>query len=210
MTVLTDWQELLFAKYRHSPNVNGTVELLAAPIQDSRDVLDWILDQNNLDDAEGEILNFRGELIGVTRPLAQEPDENLLWLCNDEDAADDIDGSMSLAPDDLSTGGYLTGDDGIPSVSDPGAYMADTEYRALIRSKAATYRQKATRSAIYDYLLTFGVRCKINETDREVGFEPHSYDALNYWARDYIVSRGFRPAGIRVYITEQLESDSEV
>lgn len=205
-----EWQEILFAKYRYSPNILGLVELLSSPLQDTRDVLDWMLSQTSIDTAEGEILDFMGELIGVSRPPAQENDANILWLCRWEDIADDPGGTRSLAPEDLTTGGYLTKGNGILSKTDPGAYVTDTEYRALIRSKATTFRKKATRSVIYDYLLRFGIRAKIIESARVVELEPNSYDQLNYWFRDYIQAKGFRPSGIQMKIKIQTESDSEV
>jgi len=110
----------------------------------------------------------------------------------------------------LSTGGFLVGDDGILSKTAPGSYMPDAEYRQLIRAKGSTYRKQATRETVYTYLLQFGVRCKIIESARVAEFEPHAYDVLNYWVRNYITARGFRPNGIRVAIKQQTEPDSEV
>lgn len=210
MTVKSTWESRNFSKYRESPNVLGTIELMSDPLQSTEDVLDYILSHRSIDDAEGELLDFLGEMIGVKRPPAQESDDNLLWFCLPEDYADDLDGSMSLAPVDLSTGGYMTGHDGILSVTDPGSYVDDVEYRALIRTKAASFRKKADRETVYSYLLEFGVRCKIIESHRFVEFEPHSYDKLNYWVRNYIEERGFRPAGIQVKIKHQTSPDPEI
>lgn len=194
-------QERLFAKYRNSPNILGLMEILSSPSQDTQDVLDWLLGELSLSAASGKVLDFLGELVGVDRPPAQE--EDILWLCLDWETADDPDNHYGLAPDSLDEGGYLTGDDGILSQSSPGSYMPDDDYRLLIASKGATYRQKATREVVFTYLLELGVRCKIIETDKVVEFEPSSYDNLNYWLRDYIETRGFRPAGIQVSVAEQ-------
>lgn len=201
-------QERLFAKYRNSPNILGIMEILSDPAQDTRDVLDWLLGQLSLSTATGEVLDFFGELIGVTRPLAQEDD--ILWLCADWETADDPDNHYGLATDALTEGGYLTGDDGVLSKSSPGSYMGDDDYRELIASKGSTYRQKATRGIVYTYILELGIRCKIIESDKIVDLQPHSYDALNYWLRNYITSRGFRPAGIQIRIPDQTEPDPEV
>ena len=210
MTIQETWESRLFSKYRYSPNILGLVEILSDPLQSTNDALDYILSHRSIDDADGELLDFLGEMIGVQRPPSQEPDENLLWFCTPEDYPDDLDGSQSLAPVDLSTGGYMTGHNGIVSKDDPESYVSDVEYRALIRSKATTFRKTATREVIYEYLLQFGVRCKIIESERVAEFEPHSYDILNYWVRNYIETRGLRPSGIQVSVSHQTEPDSEV
>lgn len=199
-------QERLFAKYRDSPNILGIMEILSDPAQDTRDVLDWLLSGLSIDTAEGELLDFLGELIGVDRPPAQE--EDILWLCGDWETADDPDNHYGLAPDTLDEGGYLTGDDGLPSKSAPGTYMSDADFRDLIRSKGTSYRQKATRETVYEYLVDLGTRCKILETDKFVEFEPSSYADLNYWLRNYIENRGFRPAGIQIQIKPQTEPEA--
>lgn len=199
--IWTTKQERLFAKYRNSPNILGIMEILSSPTQDTRDMLDWLLGELSLSTASGEVLDFLGELIGVTRPPAQEDD--VLWLCLDWEVLDDPDNHYGLATDALTEGGYLTGDEGVLSKSSPGSYMVDDDYRALIASKGTTYRQKATRETVYSYLIELGVRCKIIEADKVVEFEPSSYDNLNYWLRNYIESRGFRPAGIQVSIKDQ-------
>jgi hypothetical protein len=208
--IKSTWEERNFSKYRYSPNILGLIELLSNPLQDTADVLNYILSHKSIDEAEGELLDFMGELIGVIRPPAQEPDGNLLWLCLPEDEADDLDGSMSLAPVDESTGGYLCGEDGILSVSDPGSYMSDTDYRVLIRAKASSFRKIADRETLYTYLLNFGVRCKIIESTRVAELEPHSYDALNYWVRDYIIKHGFNPSGIQIKFVPQTVPDPEL
>lgn len=201
-------QERLFAKYRNSPNILGIMEILSDPVQDTRDVLDWLLSGLSIDTAEGELLDFLGEIIGSDRPSAQETD--IFWLCGDWETPGDPENRHGLAPDSLDEGGYLTRDDGLPSKSAPGTYMSDVDYRELIRSKAASFRQDATRETVYEFLVDLGVRCKIIEAHRDVEFEPSSYDDLNYWLRGYIEARGFRPAGIRVRIKDQTEPSEEV
>lgn len=210
MTIKSTWESRNFSKYRHSPNILGLIDLLSSPLQDTADVLSYILSHQSIDDADGELLDFRGELIGVVRPPAQVPTSNLLYLCLPEDVATDLDGLRSLAPVDLSTGGIMSGPDGVLSVSDPGSYMSDSDYRVLIKAKAATFRLKATRENVYTSLLAFGVRCKIIESTREMEIEPHAYDILNYWVRNYMTTKGFKPAGIRVKMKTQTSPDPEI
>ena len=200
--------DVLFAKYRHSPNILGVLEILASPLQDSNDAIDYILDHLSIDTAEGEILDFLGELIGVTRSPAQE--EDVFCLCRDEEIADDPENHHGLATDGLAEGGFLTGDDGLVSKSVPGTYVSDAVFRAYIRAKAATFRKIATRETIYDYILQFGIRAKIIEGERDVQIEPSHYADLDYAIRSHLTNRGFRPAGIQVRIKQQTTSDSEV
>lgn len=198
----------LFAKYRHSPNILKVFEILADPKQDTRDILDWFQGQLSIGTAEGVILDFFGELIGVLRPPNQEPD--ILWLCGDWELADDVFNRFGLAPEDELSGGYCTGDNGCLHKTNPG--VADDEtYREYIYSKASTYRRNATRAVLYDYLLFFGCRFKVLEpANREIEFEPYDYAVINYHMRNYIETRGFRPAGIEVTIKNQTTPLSEV
>ena len=199
MTVHDEILGLDFSKYRHSPNILGVFEIIATPLQDTEDAADYILSHLSIDDAEGELLDFLGEVIGVKRPLAQEDDRNLLWLCHDDEVGDDPDGTMSLAPDDESNGGYMTGDDGIASKTNPDTYMSDTDFRELIRTKAATFRKRPTRSNIFNLLLEFGIRAKISSTVSPIVFDPADYDLINYWVRNYVLTKGFRPTARRIH-----------
>jgi hypothetical protein len=206
--VYADILERLFAKYRHSPNILKVFEILSSPMQDTGDAIDYILEHLSIDDAEGPILDAMASWIGVTRPPEQE--EDIFWLCRDEDVADDPDNHHGLATDALTEGGYLTGDAGCPSKTDPGSYLSDEEFRPYIRKKAATFRKKATREIMYDYILLFGVRSKLIEGTRSVEIEPSSYDDINYLIRYHLTNLGYRPAGVDVTIKQQTESDSEV
>jgi len=206
--VYTDILTRLFAKYRHSPTILGVLEILSDPIQDTNDAIDWILAHLSIDDSDGEILDFIGGWIGVDRPPAQE--EDILWLCRDEEVADDPGNNYGLATDALTEGGYLTGDDGCPSKSDPGTYVSDEDYRLYIRAKATAFRTKATRDIMYDYIFQFGIRPKFVHGTRALEIEPHSYDDFDYALRNHILNRGFRPAGVDITIKLQTESDPEV
>jgi hypothetical protein len=206
--VYADILERLFAKYRHSPNILKVFEILSDPLQDTSDAIDYILDHLSVDEAEGPLLDAIASWIGVDRPAAQE--EDIFWLCRDEEVADDPDNHHGLATDALTEGGYLTGDDGCPSKSDPGSYVSDEDFRLFIRAKASTFRKKATREIMYNYILQFAVRSKLIEGTRTVEIEPSSYDDLNYQIRYHLTNLGYKPAGITISIKQQTESDPEV
>jgi hypothetical protein len=205
--VSADWVGRLWAQFKRAPNILKMISTYSTPIQGSFDAAEAILARTSLDDAGGELLDFMGELIGVRRPLAQEAEENILWMCDLDEIDLDVDGGQAIAPADLSTGGYMTGLGGLPSVADPGALVSDDEYRALIRVKAATFRKKATPDVIYSYLLEFRNRCVITEGRGSVLIVPESYNAWNYWVRDYIQDKGYQPAGIQIRIAEQSEGE---
>ena len=208
-SVYTGMIQYLFARYQHSPNVLSLLELLSTPLQDTRDVLEWLEDQLDLDSAEGVILDAYGELLGVPRPPLQEAD--ILWLCEDSEYGDDPDNHFGLAPDSLDEGGYLTLDNGLLSRRYPGEYVSDEDYRQWIRIKISTFREKATLQTLYAYLQVFGIRVKFEENDPLIlDLEFEAYDPVDYYTRDYIINKGFRPAGVQIRIKEQTESDSEV
>lgn len=198
----------LFAKYSRSPNVLGVFEILASPLQDTSDAIDYILDHLSIGDAEGVILDAKAGWIGVTRPLAQE--ENIFQLFSKYELADDPENRYGLAPSDLSSGGYLTSKTGCPSKSSPGALMGDDDFRLFIRAKAATFRKLATPEVMYNYVLQFGIRAKITEGVRECEIEPSSYRDMSMFIRYHIEHRGFLPAGIYTHIRSQTAPDSEV
>ena len=198
----------LFAKYRYSPNIIGVLEILSDPIQDTDDAIDWLLDHLSIDGAEGELLDFMASWIGVTRPPEQE--ENLLLLFRDEEVADDPENNHGLAPDSLATGGYLSSDDGCLSKSDPGSYVDDETFRTFIRAKAATFRKKATPEVMFEYILSFGIRSVLYEDELSCEIDPSNYEDMSLFIKNYIETRGFRPAGIKVSVKLQTTSSSEI
>ena len=206
--VYDDILDRLFAKYRHSPNILKVFEILSSPMQDTSDAIDYILDHLDIDEAEGPLLDAMAGWIGVKRPALQE--EDIFWFCRDEDVADDPDNHHGFATDALTEGGYFTGDDGCPSKAYPGDYIDDDEFRTYIRAKATTFRKKATRDIMYNYILQFGVRSKFIEGTRTIEIEPSSYDDVNYAVRYHLINLGYSPAGITVSIKQQTVSDSEV
>jgi hypothetical protein len=208
MTVYDDMLNRLFAKYQNSPNILGVLEILASAQQDTSDVLDWIIDRLSIDDGDGEILDSIGEIIGVSRFALQE--ERVFQLVRSEEISDDPYHLNGTSSDGESDGGYLSGPAGCVSKEFPDAEVTDADHRELIRSKAATYRKKATRANLYTSLLALGHRCRIHESGKVVEIEPSVYNDLNYLLRNYIVQKGFRPAGIKVRIKHQTSPDSEV
>jgi hypothetical protein len=199
----------LFAKYRYSQNILGVLEILSDPIQDTDDAIDWLLAHLSIDEAEGELLDFMASWIGVSRPPAQE--ENIFLLFRDEEVADDPENNHGLAPDSLSSGGYLSADDGCLSKSDPGSYVDDETFRTFIRAKAATFRKKATPEVMFEYILSFGIRTVLHEDEAlTCEIEPSNYEDMTLFIQNYIETRGFRPAGIKVRVKTQTYSSSEI
>ena len=200
------WKNRLFHIFRNSPHIVALIEILSDPLQDSVDVCNFILAHRSIDDAEGEQLEFIGDLIGVTRPLAQEDPNNIFTLCSISET-DDLDGSTGFFDDTdtVETGGYLTSYYGIPDQSDPTAQMSDADFRYFIRQKAASLRRKMTMANLFNYLIAFGGRCKIDDdTDMTVVVEPVSYYDFDDWTKWYIENKGFKPAGISVDLEENI------
>ena len=183
----------LFSQFRNSVNIQALIEILADPLQDTFDVLDFLLDNSSIDDAEGEQLELLGELIGVIRPKAQET--RLFTLCRKSEVQHPDLGFS----DDENPGGYLTTLAGLYSATNPGTTISNAEYRKLIRQKAESYRSKMTREILFGYLIASGARCKIDDdTTFYVEIDMLRYSDLNNWTREYIKTRGFKPGGILV------------
>jgi hypothetical protein len=197
LDIETLFKDRTFAQFRDSPHIQDLIETLSDPMQDSSDVADFILGSLNIDDAEGEQLDYLGERIGVSRPPAQET--RIFRMVRLGEVGDPDEGFS----DDENPGGYMTTLEGLESISAPGTDMSDEDYRFLIRQKAASYRKKATREILFSYLLAFGARCKIDDdTDLKIDIDQDRYDDLDNWARNYIETRGFKPAGIAIKILE--------
>lgn len=205
-TVHQNWLDRLFAVFRESPNVLGAADILTGPMDDTFAAMEEYLANTDLDDREGVLLDWVGWFIGVRRPSAQEPDENLLWLCP-LDALDIAPETRGLSTLNKTEGGYMTGFGGIISQSSPDTYMDDDDYRELIKTKAATYRRKATQDNLFTYLKAFGMRVDFSEDTCDVTFTPESFDSAPYWKRDYTTNKGFRPAGIKIHFAEQTEPE---
>ncbi|MCP4604477.1 MAG: DUF2612 domain-containing protein [Proteobacteria bacterium] len=196
MDVNQDLLDRLFSQFRNSPNILNLLTILADPLQDSIDVSDWILSKNSIDDAEGEQLEQLASIIGVSRPPAQEPRIAIMYEYGECDDPDNDHGFYN-DDDSVETGGRMINDDGLAALD--GSQMSDTDFRFLIRQRAASFRTKMTRANLFNYLLAFNCRCKIDDdTEHVVSLTPVTYQQLNSWAQNYIEDRGFKPAGVSV------------
>jgi hypothetical protein len=202
----------LLHQFKFSENIVKLIGVLGDTLQDTFDAAYYIQTAVSLDDYEGEQLEFWGELIGVSRPLAQEPKENLFTLRKRGESVDpDNKTGFEDSTDSVITGGYLTTREGLPSISDPGSEMSDIDYRFLIRQKAASYRSRMTHTNLYNYLLAFGARCKIDGTVTfKSTIEQQNYYDLNNWQRNYIETRGFAPSGLTIEFDGNLEDVKDI
>lgn len=190
----------LFAKYRNSPNILATLEIIAVPFQDTIDAIEYLQTQNDVTDAEGAHLDLLGELVGVERPLKQEPNDfrfiDIADLPGDPTSHGfcDIDGDP--------TGGYLVSSyNGLASITNPGELMDDDDYRELALFKIANFRQKATEERIYLSLVLYGVTCDVETiTNGEIDITPQTPGEMTHYQRWYLLNKGFRPAGIKLNI----------
>jgi hypothetical protein len=205
-TIHQRWLDRQFAVFRESPHMLDVAEVLSGPMDETLAAMEYYLAHTDLDEREGVMLDFCGWLIGVRRPPAQEPDENLLWLCA-LDGTDIEPEKRGLSTLDQTEGGYMTGIEGISSQSEPGTFMSDDDYRELIKTKAATFRRKATLDNLFVYLQRFGMRVEFTEGTAEVTFTPESFDSVSYWKKNYITNKGFRPAGIKVVLDVQTDPE---
>lgn len=198
MTVENDLKTRMVQLFKSSPYIQGLLEIIAIPLQDSYDACTYLLDHTNLDDLEGEHLDQAGESIGVYRPKRQE--EFIFTLCR---AGEVVPMGYGFTSDDY-VGGYMWEREGLASISNPGP-MDDEDYLKLIRQKAASFRQKATDTILFLYLLEAGGRCLIDDTDElNIWFEPIRHDDFDNFMKNYLVTRGFKPAGIRVRFENRL------
>lgn len=193
------WLSRLFHIFRNSPHILGLVEILSDPLQDTIDVCDYILGHLSIDDAEGEQLDFLGELIGVYRVAAQEDSNNIFTMCSlgEVDTFANSTGFYNDDPDDPPTGGYMVSINGLSSITEPRSMMSDNEFRFLIRQKAASYRKNMTRVNLFNYLLAFGSRCLIDDESMIVSIDPIAWNDLNEWQKWCVLNKGFKPAGIK-------------
>jgi hypothetical protein len=202
----------LLHQFKYSENILKLIGVLGDTLQDTFDAAYYIESAVSLDDYVGEQLEFWGELIGVGRPLAQESEENLFTLCREGESGDpDNKTGFRDESDTVVTGGYLTTEEGLDSISYPGSKMSDADYRYLIRQKAQSYRSRMTHTNLFNYLLAFGSRCKLDGTVTfKTTIEPQNYYDLDEWAKNYVETRGFKPAGLTVEFNEPTENIEDI
>jgi len=207
----------VFHFLRQDPTLISLVTVLADPMQDTFDVCEFILDHSSIDTAEGEQLELLGELIGVPRPPAQEEHRNLFALCRlgefeeDDGRSGFFDDSDAAAGQSIDLGGYFQTQTGLESQTNPGAEMSDADYRYLIRQKAEIYRSKMTKQKLFEYLITFGSKCLIDDATKfVVEIQPFTYYEINQWAKNYIETKGFKPAGISIDFEDNIRHESSI
>lgn len=161
-TIHQNMIDRLFAVFRDSPNVQYFIEVLAGPMDDTWTAIQYYLDNTDIDDCTGELLDFRGWTIGVRRPPLQETN---VFTLTDADTMIDYDNKHGFYNSNDGTGGYMTSEDGLANVADPSLTMADDDYRILIKTKAASFRKRATPENLYSYFLAYEARCDILEAD---------------------------------------------
>jgi hypothetical protein len=190
----------LFAKYRHSPNILKVLEIIAVPFQDTIDAVEYLQTQNDVTVAEGVHLDAIGELIGVERPLEQEPNDFRFIDIGDLPGDPTHHGFCDIDGDP--TGGYLVSSyNGLASVTNPGELMSDADYLELILFKISNFRQRATEARIYLSLVLYGVTCDVETiTNGVIDITPQTPGEMTYYQRWYLLNKGFRPAGIKINV----------
>lgn len=191
----------LLDQFQQAKYINEIMDVLASTMQDTVDVCQYILDSTDIETATDDILDIYGEMIGVNRPPAQET--KVFKLCSLYDEPDDFDNDHGFYNPIDGTGGYLSSLKGCNAVD--GSYMSDDDYRDLILAKAATFRTKATREEFFSYLLQFGARCILDDDDKfQLEIEQVTWDDFNHWQRNYVLTKGFDPAGVKVTFKDNL------
>jgi hypothetical protein len=211
VTIETTFLSRLKAQWKHSPHILKLINILSDVIQDQDDAITFLVSDaaTNYLEAEGEQLDFLYSLIGGKRPMKQET--RLFTLYRLGEVADPEKGFADTSDPDVTVGGYIGTDEGLVDQDDPTAQMSDVDLRAMIAQKAATLYTRMTRENLYNYLLAFGARSKIDDdTRQEVTCEAIRYDDLNDWQRWYVEARGMKPHGIVVQMAERFRNKESV
>jgi len=197
INVIEHLQEKLHKQYKNSPNINRLLNTIAVPLQDTVDVCDFLLDRKTIDEMIGFELDFVGSKIGVVRPNEQEPQEHLFTLVDEGECYDPNWETGFGDETDPTVGGYFADESGLPLVANEDQKMNDADYRKLLKQKAASFRKRATRETLFDYLIAFGARCLIDDdTGQDIVFDPIDYYALTDFDKWYAINKGFKPATI--------------
>lgn len=191
----------LLDQFHQARYINEILDVLSSPMQDTVDVCEFILNSTDIDTATGDILDIYGEMIGVARPPAQEPNVFTLESLFDEPTDPDNDHGFYDPNDE--TGGYFSSITGCNAID--GSDMSDEDYRDLILTKAGVFRTKSTRENFFSYLLQFGARCILDDDDKfQLEIEQVTWDDFNHWQRNYVLTKGFDPAGVKVTFKDNL------
>ena len=185
--------------YEDSPNTLALLKMLSVPIQDRVNVAAYLRGQIDIDTKEGVMLEQVGSKIGVKKPLAQVAESNLFTLYDDFEADEDWNDSTGFGEEgEDELGGFFVDEDGL-DVGD-NSTMSDTDYRVLLKQKAALFRSIMNDENLYAYMLVFGAPSVITEGVLTVDVVPNNDGDLRQWERWYIENKGFKPAGIKLNI----------
>lgn len=210
MTAYSDLYDRLFYFFKDDPHTVSLLTVLADPIQDTQDVMAFIMGADSIDDAEGEQLEQIASWIGVVRPPAQE---TRIFTLRKLGFTGDLENHTGFedTSDTIELGGYMVSLDGLESQTNPGSMMPDADFRKLIKQKAAVFRSKMTDTNLFNYLIAFGSRCKIDDdTQYVVEMDPYTYYDLNTWFKKYVTEKGFKPAGFTMQFRDNMRHEDSI
>jgi len=185
----------IISPFRGNADIEKLFEIALKPFEEIKDAIDYIKANLNIDDAEDVWLDIIGVHLGLERPI-KEQDPNTMFTLKEEGEADDPDKGFYLAgPPE--TGGYMNTEEGLDNVLDPTLKETDTNYRRLLKAKAAALTATGTIRDLYIYLLDgFQCRSEIREGDCEAVVTPYHW--LSQRERYHTQKYGPRVAGVRV------------
>lgn len=183
-----------------SPNILALLHMLSVPKQDIVNVCEYLLSMPDIETKVGVHLDHVGSKIGVLRPLAQVPDDHLFTLYDADEIGVLWDEYTGFGEEGEDIGGYMVDEDGLDTGDRE--RMSDSDYRVLLKQKAEAFRSLMTDEALYAYFLVFSAPVSIDEEDiLTVKIIPENDSDLSQWERWYIEHNGFKPAGIKMEIT---------
>lgn len=146
-------------------NVEDHLEAFVYGLQDTKDILDYLIDHSSIETAEGVWLDLWGKLLGVPRQLRS-------WFPNEifrfkaENEVDPGDTNNAFLSSSGLNGGRFEVSTGGPRT--PTQTMTDIEYRKLIFAKMASLQSGSSRYDLWNYILNaYGIKSKItNEGSR--------------------------------------------
>lgn len=200
MVATNTYQEFLdrcLNQFLNSTNLQLLFEDIYDQVQDSQDLVDYLLTNLNVDTAEGVWLDRLGVLVGLPRPYADQ-DKDYIFTAKLTGEVDDPEkGCYDSA---TGKGGYIQTYVGINVVADTSTQVSDAEYRKQIKAKAVANHVSGIPSDFYDFLKDgFDVESDID--DSTVGLiEITIYDFLSQKERRFVEENGPRSAGTRVEI----------
>lgn len=194
----TEFTDRALSQFKGSTNLLLLFEAIYDQVQDSQDMVDYLLDGGlSVDTAEGVWLDVLGTIVGLPRPYADQ-DKDTIFTVKLTGEVDDPD--LGCYDSVAGTGGYTQTYSGINDVSDSSTQVSDSEYRKQIKAKAIANHVSGIPSDFYTFLKNgFDVESDID--DSTVGLiEITVYDFLSQKERRFVEDKGPRSAGTRVEI----------